>query len=77
MQQFAARHPVLLALFSGTPVGLIVLLASWRTINTIGDFFFVLATCVAVYFAFGLTAYGERVRQQRLQRLGIWHPPEK
>ncbi|MET8769209.1 hypothetical protein [Streptomyces sp. NPDC004658] len=68
VQRFAARHPVLLAVYTGTPIGLVVVLAAWPRVRTAADVAFVLANCALVYCVFALVAYGERARQRLLGR---------
>ncbi|MER6066381.1 hypothetical protein [Streptomyces sp. NPDC001792] len=68
VQRFAARRPVLLAVYAGTPIGLVVVLAAWPRVRTAADVAFVLANCALVYCVFALVAYGERARQRLLGR---------
>ncbi|MFH9089708.1 hypothetical protein [Streptomyces sp. NPDC017673] len=68
VQRFAARRPVLLAVYAGTPIGLVLVLAVWPRVRTAADIAFVLANCVLVYCVFALVAYGERARQRLLAR---------
>ncbi|GLX49114.1 hypothetical protein Shyhy01_20640 [Streptomyces hygroscopicus subsp. hygroscopicus] len=68
VQRFAARRPVLLAVYAGTPIGLVLVLAAWPRLHTTADIVFILANCVLVYCVFALVAYGERARQRLLGR---------
>ncbi|MEV5385367.1 hypothetical protein [Streptomyces sp. NPDC052721] len=68
VQRFAARRPVLLAVYAGTPIGLVIVLAARPRVRTAADVAFVLANCMLVYCVFALVAYGERARQRLLGR---------
>ncbi|MGW0513517.1 hypothetical protein ACWD1W_30460 [Streptomyces olivaceoviridis] len=68
VQRFAARRPVLLAVYAGTPIGLVIALAAWPRVRTVADVAFVLANWALVYCVFALVAYGERARQRLLAR---------
>lgn len=68
VQRFAARRPVLLAVYAGTPIGLVLVVAAWPRVRTAADVAFLLANCLLVYCVFALVAYGERARQRLLGR---------
>lgn len=75
MQQFAARRPVAVAVWVATPVTVLLGVASLDSLDTVGDVLLLLGGWLVFGLIFGLTALGERARQRRLQRLGLWEPP--
>ncbi|MFJ7495152.1 hypothetical protein ACIQZB_28925 [Streptomyces sp. NPDC097727] len=65
IQAFAARRPVVLALWASTPIGIIMALAARSYVATARGALFVLANWVLVACVFALSAYAERSRQRR------------
>ncbi|WP_449341287.1 hypothetical protein, partial [Streptomyces canarius] len=59
IQRFAARRPVLLAVYAGTPIGLVLVVAAWPRVRTTADVAFLLANCLLVYCVFALVGIGE------------------
>ncbi|MEE1837649.1 hypothetical protein [Streptomyces sp. SP17KL33] len=74
-QQFAARRPVAVGVWTAAPAAALLGVANLDSVNTVGDVMPLLGGGVAFGLVFGLTALGERARQRRLQRLGLWEPP--
>ncbi|MFE4450673.1 hypothetical protein [Streptomyces sp. NPDC056796] len=77
VQRFAARRPVALALYAGTPIGVIIALAARPVLGTASGVFFVAANWVLVTCAFALVAFAERARQRLLDRVGKEHPSRR
>ncbi len=74
-QQFAARRPVAVGVWMATPVTVLLGVANLDDLDTVSDVLLLLGGGLAFGLIFGLTALGERARQRRLQRLGLWEPP--
>ncbi|GAB7102121.1 hypothetical protein JCM4814A_15570 [Streptomyces phaeofaciens JCM 4814] len=58
-----------------TPVTVLLGVANLDDLDTVSDVLLLLGGGLAFGLIFGLTALGERARQRRLQRLGLWEPP--
>ena len=74
-QQFAARRPVAVGVGTAAPAAALLGVANLDSVDTVGDVMLLLGGGSAFGLVFGLTALGERARQRRLQRLGLWEPP--
>lgn len=74
-QQFAARRPLAVGVWMATPVTVLLGVANLDSLDTVGDVVLLLGGGLAFGLLFGLTALGERARQRRLRRLGLWEPP--
>ncbi|MFE4450639.1 hypothetical protein [Streptomyces sp. NPDC056796] len=70
-QKWAARHPVAVGLCMAVPFALFFLLVSEEGADSPLFFSVLLGLGMGVIFA--CTALGERLRQRRLKRLGIWN----
>jgi hypothetical protein len=75
LQQIAARRPLAVAVWTATLVTAILALGNLDNLHTIADAIPLVLGGLAFSLLFGLTALGERARQRRLQRMGLWNPP--
>ncbi|MFF3610514.1 hypothetical protein [Streptomyces sp. NPDC002580] len=74
-QRFAARHPLGLGVCIGAPIAILCTAAALGDHASPGEALIPGGLGAALGVVFGLTAWGERHRQRRLRRLGLWTPP--
>lgn len=71
-QRFSARHPLGIGVGMGMPVAILCVAAELEDHASLGEALITGGMGAALGIIFGLTALGERYRQRRLQRLGLW-----
>jgi hypothetical protein len=74
-QRFSARHPLAIGLCTGVPVAVLSAAAGLARHDSPGEILIGGGVGAALGAVFGLTALGERHRQRRLRRLGLWSAP--
>lgn len=74
-QRFSARHPLAIGLCIGVPIAALSSAAALGDHQSSGEVLLAGGLGAALGAVFGLTALGERYRQRRLQRLGLWSAP--
>ncbi|WP_327429510.1 hypothetical protein [Streptomyces sp. NBC_01236] len=73
-QRFTARHPLGVGMCVGAPIVTLCVAESLAQHDSLGDMAIGAGLGAALGAVFGLTSLGERHRQRRLQRLGLWSP---
>ncbi|MFC7220665.1 hypothetical protein ACFQLX_21250 [Streptomyces polyrhachis] len=58
----------------GTIIALPLIAMSWQEAATLGNGLPLLGLWLLMCLVFALTAFSEKLRQKRLQRLGVWSP---
>ena len=74
-QRFSARHPIGIGVCTGVPIAILGAATTLEDHGSWGDVLIAGGFGAAIGIVFGLTALGERYRQRRLQRLGLWSAP--
>jgi hypothetical protein len=74
-QQLAARRPFAVGVGTTASAAVLLGVANFDSVDTVDDVLTLGGGGLGFGLVFGLTALGERARQRRLQRLGLWEPP--